>query len=83
MRNEYKLKEGETAEDFIDCECGGELKEVENLENIHKTNDSQNTICQKCGTKNPENAEFCIKCGQGLEENTNTQICTQLQKNKS
>ena len=31
---QYKLKEGETAEDFIDCECGGELKEVENLENI-------------------------------------------------
>ena len=34
---QYKLKEGETAEDFIDCECGGELKEVENLENINAT----------------------------------------------
>jgi len=31
----YKLKEGETAEDFEDCECGGELKEVENLDDIN------------------------------------------------
>lgn len=33
----YKLKEGETAEDFESCECGGKLKEVENLENINNT----------------------------------------------
>lgn len=44
---QYKLKEGETAEDFIDCECGGNLKEVENLKH--------NNLTQSAGSKGDNN----------------------------
>jgi ribosomal protein L40E len=135
---QYKLKEGETAEDFEDCECGGDLKEVENLENINdtkpntpakeikysswtgkpiidksnsskgvynenikkklearrkgldinnqeplapikpdKTTNSQDIICQKCGTKNPYTAKFCTECASPLSDKASKKFCSQ------
>lgn len=32
--------------------------------------------CLICGTENPDNAEFCIKCGNGLGEKENIKICS-------
>lgn len=69
----YKLQEGESPEDFAgDCQCGGKLTHTKTIET--KT-DLENT-CPKCGTKNPEKADFCIKCGNGLGENENKEICS-------
>ncbi|MBE6823787.1 MAG: DUF2628 domain-containing protein [Ruminococcaceae bacterium] len=32
------------------------------------SDDETGTVCKKCGTKNPENAFFCNKCGSTLNE---------------
>jgi ribosomal protein L40E len=68
----YELEPGESPDDFAgDCDCGGKLTHTKTIE----TETDLENICKKCGTKNPENADFCIKCGKGLGENENKEIC--------
>lgn len=62
----YKLQPGEKPEDFTDeCECGGKLKYVENLDSTATKNmeEMKSTItCPRCGTENPEDAKLCKSC---------------------
>lgn len=73
----YKLKKGESIDDFDSCTCGGELKFVESLEDKNPENMKQNSKpqedesknlddkkCPNCGTYNNNNAVFCKKCGK-------------------
>lgn len=58
----YKLKNGETIDDFDKCSCGGKLKYIENFD------DKNSSIqkCSNCGTYNKKDAVFCKKCGKDL-----------------
>ena len=58
----YELQEGESPEDFGDCECGGKL----NHKKIMEIETDSEFICPECGTKNPEKADFCAECGVSL-----------------
>ncbi len=61
----YELQPGEKPQDFTnECECGGELVYLENIEN--ELNESKTTKCPKCGTKNPSYANYCQECREKL-----------------
>jgi len=65
----YELQPGELPADFSEkCECGGNLKFVEKLPDF--TPDVKeipiSMMCPICGTKNPEETEFCVSCGNNL-----------------
>ncbi len=52
----YELQPGDIPEDFNDtCECGGNLKYVQNL--------SYQKICPDCGNVTDDNIEICPICG--------------------
>lgn len=61
----YKLKEGESPDDFDLCECGGKFRYVQNFgahfdEELDPINEFN--ICPDCG-KIIEEAELCKECG--------------------
>ncbi len=52
----YKLKEGESPEDFKSCKCGGNLRYVQNFNShIDEEMDPLNeiNICPDCDTETP------------------------------
>lgn len=83
----YELKEGESPEDFeINCECGGILKTINNLEEYYDNKSNmtlegsnslkdnlkdKNSFCQQCGSENPDYANFCQECGNEINNDNN------------
>jgi uncharacterized membrane protein YeaQ/YmgE (transglycosylase-associated protein family) len=70
----YKLKEGESPEDFISCQCGGNLNYVQNFNShIDEEMDPLNeiNICPSCGTEAPSSEKYCKSCNttNSKEEN--------------
>ena len=66
----YKLQPGESPNEFGDnCECGGKLKYVEDIESIGKNvGKMKPTItCPRCGTENTEDATLCKSCKRFLK----------------
>lgn len=60
----YKLKSGESPEDFNKCQCGGNLAFIKNLNEL----DNLEKICPICGSPNPYGIERCIECVGTFEE---------------
>ncbi|BDZ71006.1 YrzE family protein [Methanobacterium petrolearium] len=57
----YELHENESPDDFESCECGGNLKEVENLKNLWQC------INVECDYKEyGEKDDTCPKCGKSF-----------------
>lgn len=68
----YELQSDESPEDFtLKCECGGNLKYVQNLNNV---NESQK-ICPNCGNNIRDDYDTCPFCGFELK----TQPATEKQ----
>jgi len=65
--------ENEVFEGFTDqCECGGFLKHVQNLNNHIDKPDSVNggNICPRCQFKNKNDAKLCYNCGNEIIDKT-------------
>lgn len=66
----YELQEGESPEDFEECDCGGELKYVQNFD-AHVFDEldpvTEINVCPVCGAENSKNNKFCTKCGKKIE----------------
>ena len=67
----YKLKNGESIDDFERCQCGGKFKSIKNLDELKSIMDNQanfdeKSICLNCGTENLKNVKFCGLCGKLL-----------------
>ena len=65
----YKLLSGEKPEDFSsECECGGELKHIDNVENQEKNIIEINAtnICPYCSQENEETSKYCQNCGKEI-----------------
>ncbi|MEN6294396.1 MAG: zinc ribbon domain-containing protein [Methanobacterium sp.] len=70
----YKLKEGESLEDFKSCECGSPLKYVESIDEVNSKNDiktetsDKETLeyCPDCGTPKNKDSSFCKNCGNSF-----------------
>lgn len=69
----YELQEGESADDFDKCECGGKLNYKESIVSTPVSPKEKNIInCPKCGHENLNNVKFCGSCGENLiKEKTN------------
>ncbi|MGZ7209348.1 MAG: hypothetical protein ACXVHV_05700, partial [Methanobacterium sp.] len=67
----YKLKEGESPDDFVSCECGGKLKYVQNF-NMHFDDEldpiNEFTICPNCGKEILSGEKFCKSCKDESED---------------
>ncbi len=53
------------------CECGGNLKTIDGLicnDNNLTIISDETMICKRCGSQNPDDAVFCIECGDILKE---------------
>ncbi|OPX58012.1 MAG: hypothetical protein A4E25_01881 [Methanobacterium sp. PtaB.Bin024] len=64
----YELQPGESQEDFVACECGGDLKHTKTF-NIpsEATEDDQETItCPFCGMENEGHSKYCQDCGKEI-----------------
>lgn len=63
--NQYKLENGESPEDYKNCECGGELKYVQNF-NMHFDDEldplNELTICPNCGKEILSTQKLCKSC---------------------
>lgn len=82
----YELQPGESPDDFSDeCECGGKIRYVENLEDIGEGMEAMSATikCPQCGTKNPAKAKFCQKCGIKLLKTLGSTSKTKRSKNKA
>lgn len=64
----YELQEGESADNFDLCECGGKLKYVKSLETPQEeTNETTESInCPHCGKGNPSHSQYCQDCGKEI-----------------
>lgn len=63
----YELQPNESPNDFMDkCECGGNLKYVQNLNNV----DELKKTCPNCGSSIEGNEELCPNCGFRLKESS-------------
>jgi hypothetical protein len=64
----YELQEGESSEDYKECECGEKLKYVENLNgmNLRSSQREEISFCSACGKENKSDAKFCGSCGKNL-----------------
>ena len=61
----YSLKDGESPQDFLACECGGNLNFIESEDDF--TVKSAILICNNCGYSNNLSRAFCNGCGQILK----------------
>lgn len=61
----YKMQEGESADGFDVCQCGGSLKYVESVHEIFNKSKSV-VICHKCGRESI-GCVFCPHCGTILD----------------
>lgn len=71
----YELQAGESPNDFKSCECGGNLKYIQNFDNhiIDKLESmTEISVCPKCGKQNVNNAKICVFCGKKLNNAKNT-----------
>ncbi|CDG65096.1 MAG: hypothetical protein PWQ15_1721 [Methanobacterium sp.] len=75
---QYKIEGNKSPENLKDtCDCGGELKYVNDGIQRTKSLSFMNTPsveCPYCGYKNKSKAKFCKKCGKILEKNLISQI---------
>lgn len=79
----YELQQGESPDDpqnlrfwdqenkvfysFDECECGGELEYVENLNDaFEEPNHQKIGVCSRCGAENDNTSAFCLECGSML-----------------
>lgn len=64
----YELQEGEAADDFLSCECGGTMKYVKNLDESFSESYKLNNMskCSFCGAENIKDVKFCGSCGKPL-----------------
>ena len=73
-RGYYKLKEGESPEDFESCQCGGKLRYIQNF-NSHFDEEmdplNEINICPSCGTENLANEKFCKSCNSLIKTENN------------
>lgn len=71
----YKLKKGESPNDFTSCECGGNLKYIQNF-NMHFDDEldpmNELTICPNCGADVFSSEKYCKFCGSITENNKKT-----------
>ena len=64
----YELMEEESPEDFDNCQCGGDLRLVDSInetEDKIEDTEKQHLICPHCGNKEYQGV-FCSKCGGKL-----------------
>ena len=64
----YELMEEESPEDFDNCQCGGNLRLVDSINEIEEEiedPEKQHLICPHCGNKEYQGI-FCSKCGGKL-----------------
>ncbi len=71
----YKLQEGEAPEDFDNCQCGGNLKYADSINEVIKAENvdsnskviklwNNNNECMNCGSNSINSyTHSCIKCG--------------------
>ena len=70
----YELKDGESPEDFEKCQCGGELRYIQNFDShFDEEMDPLNeiNICPSCGTENLANEKFCKSCDSLIKTENN------------
>ena len=69
----YKLKEGQSPDDFEFCECGGDLKYVQDF-NMHFDEEmdplNELTTCPNCGVEISAGEKLCKSCSD-IETKTN------------
>jgi hypothetical protein len=79
----YKLQKGEHPQDFDSCECGGNLKYVEDLEDLSEdTYHQKMNKCPNCGTTNKEDTIFCKECGNPFNQSLNLEKKSNFPKTK-
>lgn len=70
----YKLKKWESPEDFEACQCGGNLKYVQNF-NSHFDEEmdplNELNICPQCGAENSSDEKFCKSCNSVIKTENN------------
>lgn len=63
----YELQQGESPDDFGECNCGGKLRYVESLNDTFEELKHQKiNVCFRCGAENDNTAVFCSECGSRL-----------------
>ena len=82
----YELKEGERPEDFKCCECGGNLKYVQNFgahfdEELDPINEFN--ICPDCGNETPSGEKYCKSCGKMIKDTKNKEANSHDVKDKN
>lgn len=80
----YKLKEGEKLGDFEACECGGDLRYVQNFnEHFDEELDPINefNICPDCGTENNKGEKYCKSCGKMIKDTKDEEVSSSNDKN--
>lgn len=65
----YGLQEGESPEDFENCQCGGSLKHVDSIEKYLDEGKylTKNTTCLNCGAETPAYGNFCMNYEKTLK----------------
>lgn len=63
----YELEEGESPEDFSNCECGGDLEYLDELDPSGNSSEAKDSLtCSSCGAELDEGTKFCGKCGYSV-----------------
>jgi len=62
----YELEDDESPDDFDNCQCGGNLKYIEN--NNHFSNSKMPLRCSNCAHVNIRGVKSCSQCGTSLDE---------------
>ena len=73
----YRLKEGEDSEDFKTCECGGNLRYVQNFgEHFDEELDPINefNICPDCGNEISPAEKYCKSCDKMIKDTKNKEV---------
>lgn len=82
----YKLKEGETPEDFKSCQCGGKLNYIQNFDShFDEEMDPLNeiNICPSCGAKNLPGKRYCKSCNSIIKDKNNEKNQSNSSKEKT
>ncbi len=62
----YELEDDESPDDFDNCQCGGNLKYIEN--NNHFSNSRMPVRCSNCAHVNISGVKSCSQCGTSLDK---------------